>query len=316
MKILVTGGAGFIGSHVCESLVSRGDNILCLDNLNDYYDPKIKQSNIKRLIGSKNFTFIKGDITDIELMKNVFEKGEFDKVIHLAACAGVRPSIANPLLYENVNIKGTLNILELCKKFGIKKLVFASSSSVYGDSKKLPLSEKDNVNFPISPYAATKKAGEELCYTYHHLYDIPVVCLRFFTVYGPRGRPDMAIYKFTNSISEGKTIELYGDGSSSRDYTYVEDIVSGVISALDRDLNYEIINLGDSRTIQLMDLVKLIEKNVGKKAKVKFLPTQPGDVFVTYADISKAKKILGYEPKTKIEDGIRKYVAWYQQNTQ
>jgi len=311
MKILVTGGAGFIGSNVCEALIKRNDSVICVDSFNDFYDPKVKEKNIASFSGNKNFTLYREDIRNLESLRAIFEKEKPDKILHLAARAGVRPSIEDPLLYEDVNVRGTLNLLELTKEFKIRHFVFASSSSVYGNNKKVPFSESDPVDNPISPYAATKKAGELLCYAYHGLYKINITCLRFFTVYGPRGRPDMAPYLFTRLISQGKPIEMFGNGTSKRDYTYVGDIVSGIIAALDRELGYEIINLGNSQTVELRKLISVIEQNLGKKARIISKPEQPGDVPLTYSDISKAKKLLGYAPRTSIEDGMKAFIEWY-----
>lgn len=311
MKVLITGGSGFIGSHVCDFLLARGDTVICVDEFNNYYDPKIKKQNIKDCIKNKRFVLYKEDIRNIAGMRDIFAKEHPEKVIHLAARAGVRPSIENPLLYQDVNVRGTLNLLELSREFMTKNFVFASSSSVYGANKKVPFSESDNVDNPISPYASTKKAGELLCHVYHHLYRMNVVCLRFFTVYGPRGRPDMAPYLFTKCINEGKSIEIFGDGSSKRDYTFVADIVSGIVAALDKELGYEIINLGNSKTVELNHLIHIIEKNLGKKAKIVQKSVQPGDVPLTYADISKAKRLLGYDPKMIIEDGMKQFIDWY-----
>ena len=311
MNVLVTGGAGFIGSHVCDALLARGDKVVCVDNFNDYYSSSIKENNLKQNINNPDFRLYREDITNIDGLSELFRKEAVDKIVHIAARAGVRPSISNPLLYEETNIKGTLNLLELARKFNINHFVFASSSSVYGNSKKVPFSEKDRVDNPISPYAATKKAGELLCYTYYHLYGINSTCLRFFTVYGPRGRPDMAPYKFTKLINEGKPIYKYGDGTSQRDYTYIKDIVAGVLSAIDRKLGYEIINLGNSQTVMLNDFILIIERLLNKKAKIIQKPAQPGDVHITYADISKAKRLLGYNPETSIEEGMKEFIKWY-----
>jgi len=311
MNILVTGGAGFIGSNLCEKLICAGEKIICIDNFNDYYDPKIKEENLRNLEGRANFILYRMDILDREKLKEVFNKHSFDMVIHLAARAGVRPSISNASLYEAVNVQGTINILECCRKYGIGKLIFASSSSVYGGNKKIPFSENDVVDRPISPYAATKKAGELICYTYSHLFNISVYCYRFFTVYGPRQRPEMAIYKFTKLITEEKPIEIFGDGTSSRDYTYVEDVVDVIASNLENVKGYEIINLGNSNPVKVTELIKFIEKAANKKAQVEYGRVQAGDVPVTYADILKAKKMLKYNPKTRIEEGINKFTAWY-----
>ena len=311
MKILVTGGAGFIGSHVCEALVNRGDNVVCVDDFNDYYEPKVKENNIKELMKNSNFKLYRADIRYFNSLNGIFEKETFDRVVHLAARAGVRPSIKNPLLYEEVNVKGTINLLELSRKYKIKNFVFGSSSSVYGINKKVPFSESDEVNDIISPYAATKRAAELMCNVYHRLYGLKITCLRFFTVYGPRGRPDMAPHKFTKLIDEGKEVQVYGTTASKRDYTYIADIVDGIIVAVDKDLPFEIINLGNSKTVELKHLISVIENLVGKKAKIKQLPEQPGDVPLTYADISKARKLLGYAPKASIENGMGLFVEWY-----
>lgn len=321
-KILVTGGAGFIGSNLVDYLLDNGYKIMIIDNFNDYYDIKIKGKNIAELINHKNnlnldnnhLIIKKGDIRDKEFIYNIFKHNEIDMVIHLAAMAGVRPSIKMPTYYYDVNINGTVNILEACKDNGVKKFIFASSSSVYGNNKKVPFSETDFVDNPISPYAATKKSGELLCYTYHYLYNLSVACLRFFTVYGPRQRPDLAIHKFTNLILQDSEIPFYGDGSTERDYTFVDDIIVGIAKVMEwldiEEKQYDIFNLGESRTISLIKLVETLENVIGKKAKLKKLPLQPGDVRKTFADISKAKQILGYDPKTNFEDGIKKFVSW------
>lgn len=311
MTIMITGCAGFIGSHVVDRLLSGGKNVVGVDNFDSFYNPSIKMKNIEHNLDHNNFVFYRADIRDKTEMNQIFEDNEIDIIIHLAARAGVRPSIQDPLLYEDVNIKGTLNLLELSKEYGIKNFVFASSSSVYGVNDKVPFSESDMVERLISPYAASKKACETYCYTYHHLYEIPVVCLRFFTVYGPRQRPEMAIHKFTRLIDNEQEIEMYGDGASKRDYTYITDIVDGIVAAIDRRSGYEIINLGDSNVVELQYLITLIEENLGKKAMIKKRPIQPGDVPITFADISKAKTLLGYAPKVSIEDGIENFVKWY-----
>ena len=311
MKILVTGGAGFIGSHVCEALLARGDSVICLDNFNDYYDPKVKEENIKECLKNSSFSLIRPDITDYGELARIFDKNKIDKIIHLAARAGVRDSLTNPFIYEQVNVKGTLNLLELAKNHDVKKFVFGSSSSVYGLNKKVPFSEGDNVDDIISIYGSTKRAAELLCKNYNQLFGLNVCCLRFFTVYGPRGRPDMAVHKFTRLINEGKEIPVFGDGHSKRDYTFVSDIVAGVLAALDKELGFEIINLGDSNSIELKYLISLIEENLGKRAKIKNMEMQPGDVPITFADISQAKRLLAYEPKVKIEEGIKRFVEWY-----
>jgi UDP-glucuronate 4-epimerase len=309
--ILVTGGAGFIGSHVCETLLNEGKKVVCIDNFNDYYSPARKRKNVEPFLPDKNFSLEKADIVDFPSMKKIFAKYKIDKIVHLAARAGVRPSMIDPFIYEETNIRGTLNLLELSKDNRIMNFVFGSSSSVYGENKKVPFSEKDNTDFSISPYAATKKAGEVLCYTYSHIYGQNVSCLRFFTVYGPRGRPDMAPYLFTQKIMKGEPITMYGDGTSKRDYTFVSDIVSGIVSALEKDFRYEIFNLGNSNTVELKKLISTIEKHTGKKAKIITKEMPKGDVPITYADISKSRKMLGYDPKTDIVEGMQSFTEWY-----
>ncbi|HHE36820.1 MAG TPA: NAD-dependent epimerase/dehydratase family protein [Candidatus Woesearchaeota archaeon] len=314
MKILVTGCAGFIGSHVAEALLLRGDTVIGIDNINDYYDPAKKEKNLEILKKHKKFVFYKEDIRNYDNLKRIFIRENPDKVVHLAARAGVRASIQNPLLYQEVNIRGTLNLLELAKNSKAKSFVFASSSSVYGNQEKTPFSEDDDVSTPISPYAATKRAGELLCYTYHHIYNTSITCLRFFTVYGPRGRPDMAPYKFTKLIIEGKPVPRYGDGTTKRDYTYITDIVKGVIAAIDKELSFEIINLGNNKPVMLNDFIRVIEEATHRKAIIKEMPMQPGDVNITYADIRKAQRLLGYQPETSIEEGMKKFVEWYEKD--
>jgi UDP-glucuronate 4-epimerase len=309
-NILVTGGAGFIGSNLIEKLLKEGYEVVCLDNFNDYYNPQIKRNNIKPYLREKRFDLIEADIRDKDTLKKVFEKYKFRKVIHLAAQAGVRLSLKQPNLYVDVNVNGTLNLLELSKEYKIKYFVFGSSSSVYGATKEIPFSEEGKLT-PISPYGVSKRTGELLCSTYNHLYNLPVTVLRFFTVYGPRQRPDMAIHKFTKLIDEGKEICLYGNGETSRDYTYISDIIEGIISALNTDFNYEIFNLGNSNPTNLSRLISLIEKNLGKTVKIKYLPEQPGDPSSTFADISKSKRILNYKPKIKMEEGIKNFIEWY-----
>jgi len=311
MTILVTGGAGFIGSHLTERLLADGCEVVCLDNFNDYYDPAIKKANIRTALANANCTLVEGDILDAGLLGSLFAAHDFKLIVHLAARAGVRPSLADPILYEQVNCEGTLNLLERARRGDVDNFVFGSSSSVYGINSKVPFSEADPINQPISPYAATKRAGELLCYTYHHLYGLPVTCLRFFTVYGPRQRPDMAIHKFTKLIDAGEEITLFGDGKSRRDYTYVDDILDGVTRAMDKPAGYKIYNLGESRTIELLDLIRLIESALGKEAEINWQPNQPGDVPITYADIALAKRDLGYDPKTRIEEGIPRFIEWY-----
>ena len=309
-QMLVTGGAGFIGSHLIERLLKEGYEIVCLDNFNDYYNPEIKRNNIKLFLKEKRFNLVEADIRDKDTLKKIFEKYKFRKVIHLAAQAGVRLSLKQPNLYVDVNINGTLNLLELCREYKIKKFVFGSSSSVYGATKEIPFSEEGKLK-AISPYGVSKRTGELLCYTYNYLYNLPVTVLRFFTVYGTRQRPDMAIHKFTKLIDEGKEICLYGNGETSRDYTYISDIVEGIMSALNKDFNYEIFNLGNSNPTTLSHLISLIEKNLGKAAKIKYLSEQLGDPSITFSDISKSKKMLNYNPEIKIEEGIKRFIEWY-----
>ncbi len=309
-RILVTGGAGFIGSHTTERLLARGDEVVVLDNFNDAYDPAIKRANAAALSGARIVT---GDIRDRELVRKLFAEGRFDAVVHLAAMAGVRPSLLDPLHYEDVNMRGTMTLLEEARARRGLRFVFASSSSVYGARDKVPFSEADDIPHPVSPYAATKRAGELMCYTYHHLFGVPIACLRFFTVYGPRQRPEMAIAKFTRSILDGEPIPFFGDGSTRRDYTYVDDIVDGVVAALDHCSGYEIYNLGESATTSLSELVDALAKAIGKPAILDRQPNQPGDVPLTCADVSKARARLGYEPRTPVAVGLARYVAWYRQ---
>ena len=311
MKVLLTGGAGFIGSNLTRSLLDRGDHVVCLDNFNTYYDPAIKRENIADYLPNTNYTLVNGDIRDFDLLTKVFDDGDFDIVVHLAARAGVRPSLVDPMLYQDVNLKGTVNLLEHAKQHKIPKFVFASSSSVYGKNEKVPFSEDDFVDHPVSPYAATKRAGEVLAYTYHHLYDMSISCLRFFTVYGPRQRPDMAIHKFTDLIYHKEPIQMFGDGSSQRDYTFVSDIVHGIIQSMDRCDGYNIYNLGESNTISLKELIGLIEDSIDTKAIIEQKPLQPGDVPITYADVTKARKELNYDPQVNIEEGIKRFAVWY-----
>ena len=309
-RILVTGGAGFIGSHLCEALLEQGREVQVLDNFNDFYDPAIKRRNIETVLTHSAYSILEGDIRDQELVGEVMASFRPQAVIHLAAMAGVRPSIERPHLYNDVNIAGTTVLLEAVREYPVENFVFGSSSSVYGSHDRVPFSEKDVLNRPISPYAATKLAGEQLCFTYHHLYGIPVSCLRFFTVYGPRQRPEMAIHLFARKIMNGELITLYGDGSSRRDYTYIDDIIDGVIRSLDRPQGFEIFNLGESRTVGLSEMVSILEDAIGRQANITFEPDQPGDVPVTYADVTKAVRVLGYEPSVPIEEGIKLFVKW------
>ncbi len=309
-RVLVTGGAGFIGSHVCEKLLARRDSVVVLDNFNDFYDPRIKRRNAAALRGAQ---IVEGDLRDRALIDRLFAEGRFDGLIHLAAMAGVRPSVQDPLLYEEVNVRGTLNLLEALRRRPDTKFVFASSSSVYGANDQVPFKEDDDIQRPMSPYAATKRAGELFAYTHHHLFGIPTTCLRFFTVYGPRQRPEMAIAKFVAAVDRGIAIPFFGDGSTRRDYTYVDDICDGVLLALDRCKGYEIYNLGESATTSLSELVSQIGKLLGKEPKLDRQPMQPGDVAITYADVAKARAKLGYAPTTPLAAGLARYVAWYRE---
>jgi len=337
MNYLITGGSGFIGSHLAEQLLKNGHSVINIDNFDDFYDYKIKirntfestgkpfefhfndkETDIQKLIletSSEKYKLYYQDIRDKDGLRNIFENHKINMIIHLAALAGVRPSIERPLEYEEVNIRGTMNLWELCKEFTVDKFVCASSSSVYGNNEKIPFSETDNVDNPISPYAATKKAGEILGHVYHHLYKIDMIQLRFFTVYGPRQRPDLAIHKFTKLISENREIPFYGDGSTARDYTFVEDIIDGILKSIQylhsHQNIYEIINLGENEVITLNEMVYTIEEILGKKPVKNYLPMQPGDVLKTNADIEKAKRMIGYNPTTKFQNGIKKFVEWF-----
>jgi len=310
-RILVTGGAGFIGSHLTARLLSRGDDVVCLDDFNDYYDPAFKRENVEPFRGRTNWHLVEGDIRDSALVEETYLRFRIATTVHLAARAGVRPSIRHPRLYEEVNGIGTLNLLEAARRSGARTFVFGSSSSVYGTNSKLPFSEDDAITHPVSPYAATKRANELMAYTYHHLHGLSVTCLRFFTVYGPRQRPEMAIYHFTERLARGEAVPRYGDGSSARDYTYIDDIVAGTLAALDAAAPFEIVNLGGSRTTTLQQLIRLIADALGAEARVQELPPQPGDVPITFADVSKAKKLWGWKPQVPIEEGIRRFVEWF-----
>lgn len=310
-SILVTGGAGFIGSHLVDRLLSQGHRVTVIDNFNDFYDPAIKRENSSAHSNYESYKLIEADIRDMEAVDGAFSDGGFDEVIHLAAMAGVRPSIKNPVLYQQVNISGTMNLLEACREHSVNKFIFASSSSVYGNNKKVPFSESDPVDYPISPYASTKKAGELLVYTYHHLFSMKAACLRFFTVYGPRQRPEMAIHLFTDSIYGDREIRQFGDGSTRRDYTYIDDIIDGIISCRQTPFEYEIINLGRSDTVMLSDLIEKIGTRLDKKPAVKIMPEQAGDVEKTFADITKARDLLGFSPRVSIDQGLDRFVKWY-----
>ncbi len=309
--VLITGAAGFIGSHLCERLLDEGLSVIGVDNFDDFYDPKIKRDNISNCLKNNNFQLIEADIRDRSAMDKAVTSVEI--IVHLAAKAGVRPSIAEPLLYSDVNINGTMVLLEAANKHKVDKFIFASSSSVYGNNEKVPFSEDDNVDFPISPYAATKKACELICHTYHHLYGIDLTCLRFFTVYGPRQRPDLAIHKFSKLIEEDKPIPVYGDGSMMRDFTYIDDIIDGTVAAMNKCVGFNIYNLGESQPVTVNDLISAIEKALGKTAIREYLPLQPGDVNRTYADITKAQRELGFHPSTPIPDGLAKFTTWLRQ---
>lgn len=337
MKILVTGGAGFIGSHLCENLLSLGHHIINIDNFHDFYPTNIKIKNVLESTNNKKYistvkdieSLIKtvncdtyklyfNDIRNLEELDNIFAKEKPQLVIHLAGLAGVRPSIMKPLLYEDVNVRGTMNLLELCKKYSINKFIQASSSSIYGNNTKVPFKETDIVDFAISPYAFTKKSAEVIGHVYHKLYNIDMFQLRFFTVYGQRQRPDLAIHKFVKLILENKEIQMFGDGSTYRDYTYIQDIIQGILKSIDYLLVnnnvYEILNLGSSHPISLKEMIETIEKVLNKKAKIKHLPMQPGDVDKTYADISKAKELISYQPKISFINGIENFFNWYKED--
>ncbi len=310
MKILVTGGAGFIGSNLIQSLIKANHDICCLDDFNDYYDPRIKRENIREFLDYNSFKVNECDIQDYKKMKEIFRKENFELVVHLAARAGVRPSIAEPDLYNRVNMIGTTHLLDLAKENKVKQFIFGSTSSVYGVNSKVPFSEDDRIDKPISPYSASKIGAEMSCHVYHYLYKLNVTILRFFTVYGPRQRPEMAIHNFAMKILKGEPLPFFGDGSSRRDYTYVDDIVGGILKAIEKNFEYDVFNLGNSKTTSLAELVELLEVTLGKKAVLKRLPMQQGDVPITYADITKSRSVLGYDPKTSIKEGIEKFANW------
>ena len=315
MNFLVTGGAGFIGSHVCERLLLEGHAVSTFDDLNNFYSPAIKQRNLRSLQAlAKPFTFLHGDLTDRTAVDEALASAKFDQIIHLAARAGVRPSLEEPALYQRVNVEGTVNLLEAARHNGVKKITLASSSSVYGINAKVPFSEADPIFSAISPYAASKLADEALGHVYHHIYGMDIVMLRFFTVYGPRQRPDLAIHKFASLISSGKPIPVFGDGSTARDYTYVTDTVDGILACTRKTFGFEIFNLGESQTVTLSRLIELLEKSLGRPAILNRQPAQPGDVPITFADISKARALLGYNPTIKIDEGIPRFVEWFVKN--
>lgn len=313
MAILITGGAGFVGSHIVEALLARGDEVVVLDDFNDYYAPAVKERNLAAVRDQPGLRLVRGDIADEAAIAQAFGACPIHAVVHLAARAGVRPSLRDPILYERVNVQGTLLLLEAARQAEVGRFIFASSSSVYGESATVPFSESDPADRPISPYAATKRAGELLCHTYFHLYGLPVACMRLFTVYGPRQRPDLAIHAFARNIWAGEPIFAFGDGASARDYTFVTDIVDGFLAALNhpQPFAYEIFNLGNSRPVQLKTLIHLIENALGRTAIVEQAPEQPGDVPLTYADISKSKRLLGYQPSVSIEEGIERFCGWF-----
>ncbi len=306
----MTGAAGFIGSHLCEHLLRQGRQVVGIDNFDEFYDPAIKRRNVRGLADTGRFRLIESDIREQSAMQAALASG-VDVVVHLAARAGVRPSIENPLLYQDVNVRGTNVLLEAARKCGIRRFVFASSSSVYGNNDKVPFSEDDPVDHPISPYAATKRAGELICHVYHHLFEMHVTCLRFFTVYGARQRPDLAIHKFARLIEQGRPIPVFGDGSMQRDHTYIDDIIAGVLTAIDRCEGFRIYNLGESRPVSLKDLISALESALGKQAIIERQPVPPGDVYITYADVGRACRELGYQPSTPLEEGLRHFVSWF-----
>jgi UDP-glucuronate 4-epimerase len=318
--LLVTGGAGFIGSHLTRRLLGRGDRVTVLDDFNDFYDPARKRRNVEPFLAEPAYRLVEGDIRDEALVGRLFtehadDRGPFDAVVHLAARAGVRPSLSEPILYEDVNCIGTLRLLEAARRHGPQTFVFGSSSSVYGINEKVPFAEDDPVDLPISPYATTKRTGELLCFNYAHLYGLRCSCLRFFTVYGPAQRPEMAIHKFTDLLSRGKAVPLYGDGTTRRDYTYVDDIVDGLVAALDLQPKFEVLNLGGAETTALVDLVHMLAGELAVEPRIDYLPEQPGDVPITYADVGKARRLLGYSPRVPIREGLERFVSWYKQQS-
>jgi len=311
--VLVTGGAGFIGSHLCDRLLNEGHEVLCLDNFNDFYDPAIKERNIAQARKHPNFTLVTGDILDRELLDQIFLQYKPEKIVHLAAMAGVRPSLASPMQYVDIDIKGTVTLLEAVRRHGVKQFIFGSSSSVYGARNDGPFSEEDATDVQVSPYATAKKAGELYCRTYANLYSIPTTVLRFFTVYGPRQRPEMAIHRFAKLMLIGEMVSMFGDGTSARDYTFIEDVVDGIIAAVERPFPFEIINLGSGRTVQLTEMVNTLSGVLGIEPRIDRLPEQLGDVPLTHADVSKAKELLGYEARTGFQEGIQRFVEWMKQ---
>ena len=314
MKILLTGGAGFIGFHTTKALLERGNEVVVVDNFNDYYNPELKEDRVKQLkSGFENITINRVDISNYKELEKIFQKEKIDKVCHLAAQAGVRYSLDEPFIYESTNVLGTLNLLELCRHYKVKDFIFASSSSVYGENKKIPYSEEDRVDNQVSLYAATKKTNEIMASTYHHLFGLNCAGLRFFTVYGPWGRPDMGVFIFLDNIYKGKEIDVFNNGEMARDFTYIDDIVSGIVAAIEKRFSYEIFNLARGQSLKLINYISAIEKCLDKKAKINMMPMQPGDVKDTWADTTKAKKLLGYEPKVSLEEGVAKFVNWYKE---
>lgn len=315
--ILVTGAAGFIGFHVAGTLLDRGDTVIGYDNVNDYYDVKLKEDRLTELgraeLGGDRFTFCRGDLTDYEAMKNVFQSRAIERVCHMAAQAGVRYSIENPFAYQRSNLEGFLNLIELAKAHKVRNFVYASSSSVYGGNENMPFSVEDRVDHPVSLYAATKKSNELVAHVYSHLYDLPCTGLRLFTVYGPWGRPDMAMFKFTRAIIAGEPIDVYNFGKMKRDFTYIDDITAGILSSVDRPFAYEVFNLGNSKSVELEYFIECIEKELGKKAEKNLMPLQPGDVPETFANIERSRELLGFDPKTNIEEGIAHFISWYKE---
>ncbi|MCL4104073.1 UNVERIFIED_CONTAM: hypothetical protein GTU68_034935 [Idotea baltica] len=314
MNILVTGAAGFIGSHVCLTLLARGDTVVGYDNLNDYYDVTLKKSRLNRIVGHENFTFVEADLQDKTAMESVFQRGSFDRVINLAAQAGVRYSLENPQAYIDSNIVGFTNILECCRHHEIAHLVYASSSSVYGMNRTMPFSVHDNVDHPVSLYAASKKANELMAHTYSHLFNMPTTGLRFFTVYGPWGRPDMALYLFTKAILAGEPIKVFNNGNMRRDFTYIDDIVEGIVRVITSSAPYRLFNIGNNNPVLLTDFIAELEKALGKKAERNYMPIQPGDVEATYANVDDLLEYVDFRPETTIETGIGRFVEWYMSN--
>jgi len=312
-KIMVTGGAGFIGSHLCERLLARNCQVICLDNFNNFYDPRLKEDNLKGILKNSNFTLIRGDILDKNLLENIFSKNNISKIVHLAAIAGVRQSIGDPFSYIDVDVKGTVLLLEMAKKFKVSHFIFGSSSTVYGQESKIPFDEKEEKLAPISPYGVSKLAAEKFCQAYNKLYKIPVTILRYFCAFGPRQRPELVLPKFVRLAKRGESIPQYGEGDSARDYTYIDDIIDGTIRAIDKKFNFEIFNLGNSKPVKLRDLIKVLAKKTKIKLKIKKMPEQLGDAKITYASIKKGKKLLGWEPKVSFEEGVEKYLIWHKE---